>query len=730
MISAHPKSFLKNLCTLTTLASCSYSPVKYSLSLTVWFSQAQERLPLSFYDRSAVLVLPVSDLKVPSKSEMTIFNCLCARSWRKKRQPNNLNTLPSGKGRNGLNTLQVKLEKPAVESSDQENPLNSTSFSVSLPFSIPKTSRCNVKVVNHDSPVNREELEVDYKGEDESDDKSPTKRDMPDIDAQEFQIQRENENPPDSFAAELGSCSKGKMIKDDANEDLDMINSGNLSDPGTKGEHWTSPKLKRSCSSLDTREVLKKIVGQLPSKSQSYEQLQELAAIAKEDVLPGTPMSQTSAMSHFSADKVMLKKCSSSQILPSRSRRLWWKLFLWSHRNLQKPLGVKTRPAHGEAFNQLGGYSSDTLEPSRAKELKRPETPDSFSGEQTEETAHAYKNDDDDIWAYDRFEKGGVGLWPQNQWVAFSMQSSPLQRVDEWMKDLDIDPVDEGEEDTMGTEFPPETSMSVPKSKSFPTTHHSMSLSADVLHANSVIQSLNSSSTVAHISGMGLKVIPTISHFFRLRSVNLSNNSIAHIPNGHLPKGLHVLDLSRNKISNIEGLRELPRLRVLNLRLSKCALLKELYIAGNKINDVEGLHRLLKLTVLDLSFNKITTAKALGQLVANYSSLLALNLLGNPIQSNLGDDQLKKAVCGLLPKLAFLNKQPINLQKARQVATDIVVKASSGSGGSRSGHRKVVKKVGHGGSARSNASVGGQRSKSRLNGKSQQLSNLRIRSPA
>ncbi|KAK7260104.1 hypothetical protein RIF29_25864 [Crotalaria pallida] len=70
---------------------------------------------------------------------------------------------------------------------------------------------------------------------------------------------------------------------------------------------------------------------------------------------------------------------------------------------------------------------------------------------------------------------------------------------------------------------------------------------------------------------------------------------------------------------------------------------------------IQALEELLKLTVLDLSFNKITTTKALGQLVANYNSLQALNLLGNPIQSNISNDQLRKAVFGLLPKLVYLN---------------------------------------------------------------------------
>uniref|UniRef100_A0A453GI81 Leucine-rich repeat-containing N-terminal plant-type domain-containing protein n=1 Tax=Aegilops tauschii subsp. strangulata TaxID=200361 RepID=A0A453GI81_AEGTS len=38
-----------------------------------------------------------------------------------------------------------------------------------------------------------------------------------------------------------------------------------------------------------------------------------------------------------------------------------------------------------------------------------------------------------------------------------------------------------------------------------------------------------------------------------------------NIPPGSLPRVLHSLDMSRNKITNVEGLRELMKLRVLNL---------------------------------------------------------------------------------------------------------------------------------------------------------------------
>lgn len=145
--------------------------------------------------------------------------------------------------------------------------------------------------------------------------------------------------------------------------------------------------------------------------------------------------------------------------------------------------------------------------------------------------------------------------------------------------------------------------------------------------------------------------------------------------------------------------------------ISNCTLIKELYLAGNKISEVEGLHRLLKLAVLDLSFNKITTSKALGQLVANYNSLVALNLLGNPIQNNMGDDHLKKAVSGLLPKLAYLNKQPIKPQRAREVVMDSVAKAALGNSGWRS--RKSVRKVSQGGSISSGGYRNGGRTRSK-----------------
>ena len=127
--------------------------------------------------------------------------------------------------------------------------------------------------------------------------------------------------------------------------------------------------------------------------------------------------------------------------------------------------------------------------------------------------------------------------------------------------------------------------------------------------------------------------------------------------------------------------------------LSNCTAIRELYLAGNKISDVEGLHRLLKLAVLDVSFNRVTTARSLGQLVANYVSLRALNLLGNPVQAATGGDTLRRAVSGLLPRIEYLNRQAVKPQRAREAAKDSVARAALGNGGGWSSRRRPPRRV-------------------------------------
>ncbi|KAM3342507.1 hypothetical protein P3S68_027473 [Capsicum galapagoense] len=626
------------------------------------------------------------------------------------------------------------LVEGSVKSSARTDDSKSSSVVVPLPFG---SSRSNDKVMDHESPVKGDTEEVAYEGEDEHDESLSMKRDNSDFDLQargrssggEYdRSYNEGIRRNCSFQSEMNDQENSKSDKDA--EAVEIVKSGHISDPGFgKVESWASPKLQRSCSDLAMRDMLTKLSGQLSlSKSKSYDEMQKLA----EKMTLGSP---ASVLTHRSADKVMLKKHSSSQLLPSRSRKLWWKLFLWSHRNLQGNGGIQQLPILAKtALNQQGGYSSDTLELGKGMDLSNLGSPGSFTAESLNKGRY-----DKGKKVLDDFE-GVSGFWPQNQWVAFPEESSRFMRINEWVNELPIHPpclIDEHDHVEDDVDIPPypDAGKSPVRNSPLISQYPNINVPEEVAHANTVIRSLNSSSTVAHIAGAGLKVIPAMSHLFSLRSVNLSGNFIVQITPGSLPKGLHALNLSRNKIHTIEGLRELTRLRVLDLSynrisrigqgLSSCTLIKELYLAGNKISDIEGLHRLLKLTVLDLSFNKITTTKALGQLVANYNSLLALNLLGNPIQINVSDDQLRKAVRSLLPKLAFLNKQPINSQKAREVGTEAVAKAALGSS-TRGTHRRATRKVTTGASSsssvhRSSASVS-QKSRHRLRSRSQYLS--------
>uniref|UniRef100_A0A0A9DKS2 Uncharacterized protein n=1 Tax=Arundo donax TaxID=35708 RepID=A0A0A9DKS2_ARUDO len=530
---------------------------------------------------------------------------------------------------------------------------------------------CDTKVVVHAAS------ESARQGLEENHDKASIKRDPSHPDLVAGEDSSETSKNGNSTAPEAREPSLGRMAS------------------------TASPKLKRSCSNIETARSVPKGFD-LPAKSRSYDDLKTLPS-GKLITPSGAPDASPTASvkTSFSADRVMLKKRSSRQVLPSRSRKLWWRLFLWSHRNLHRPGSSATMPTLPSADtdgapHQQEGYTSDTLDAV------------------TVATADAKDK-----------EVAVEGEPIPNQWVAFSAEASSLDRVSAWVNSLgngsfhavDEEDVTEHDDDGAPRSQCPEIVELPTAGKRHPQAKRRTANEA-VSQANSVVQTLNTFSSVAHISGMGLKAVPMIAAFSSLRAVNLLGNFIVHISSGSLPKGLHSLDLSRNKIASIEGLRDLTRLRVLNLSynrisrighgLSSCSAIRELYLAGNKISDVEGLHRLLKLAVLDVSFNKITTAKSLGQLVANYSSLRALNLLGNPVQTNVGEDTLRRAVSGLLPHLEYLNKQPVKPQRAREVVKDSVAQAALGNG-AWSSRRRMSRRVSQspGSSVRSRGREGG-----------------------
>ncbi|KAM0894690.1 hypothetical protein ACQ4PT_024322 [Festuca glaucescens] len=557
---------------------------------------------------------------------MAKIGCFCALLGGSRKKSKNAKKVSCAKRANGHDWQKVK----PVESMDAAPPV------VCRGGSVDSAPARGTKVVAAETAA-----EVACQGRhDDNGDMASTARVLPSVDLVGGRA---------TAATESSSCSSDGGDKDDISDaapDDGMMPAVGRALPSTP------LRLQRSCSNIETaRSGWKALDDTLPpAKSRSHD---DLVALPPGSLLtsPNEPGGASPA-STCSADRVMLRRRSSSQVLPSRSRKLWW-----SHRNLHRPMSSSPLPlppadADDDACRsqqRRDGYTSDTVGSKKSKE---------------DEPASAIPS----------------------QWVAFSAEaSSSLDRVSAWVSTSLIHAEEEEDDDDGIVEVGESSGTTKWPAQAVPARRRN---EAAVQAASSVVQTLNAFSTVAHVSGMGLKVVPMISAFSGLRAVNLSGNLIAHIAAGSLPRGLHTLDLSRNSIGSIEGLRELTRLRVLSLSynriarighgLSSCTAIRELYLAGNKISDVEGLHRLLKLAVLDVSFNRITTAKGIGQLVANYNSLRALNILGNPVQANVGDDTLRKAVSGLLPRLEYLNKQAVKPLRAREAAKDSVAKAALG----------------------------------------------------
>ncbi|KAL6536872.1 hypothetical protein OROHE_012456 [Orobanche hederae] len=272
-----------------------------------------------------------------------------------------------------------------------------------------------------------------------------------------------------------------------------------------------------------------------------------------------------------------------------------------------------------------------------------------------------------------------VGETSSHNWDEVPAKEIWLKRIEEWVTNLQpCGPMEEYEESESPC-YDEDLSKHKALLEEIATALKSeVRVSPGMEAAKRYISSLNASATAAQLTNLGLVVIPFLSAFISLKALNLSGNAIVRIAAGALPRGLHILNLAKNSISIIEGLRDLTRLRVLDLSynrilrighgLGACSALKELYLAGNKISEVEGLHRLLKLNILDLRFNKISTTKCLGQLAANYNCLQALSLEGNPAQKNVGDEQLKKYVQSLLPHLMYYNRQSIKVGTMKDAA--------------------------------------------------------------
>lgn len=344
-------------------------------------------------------------------------------------------------------------------------------------------------------------VETVYEGGDEKDEKFSMRRDVSDLDLQS--------NAECNSPYQNDSTGSGPNHPTQTTPEIPTP-MRQQSNPGTVQEIYkvmSSPTLlKRSCSNIERKSAA--WTDSSVNKSRSYGNLTSLHDRALPNEKPTD--SPSSVKTSCTADRVMLKKRSSSQVLPSRSRKLWWRLFLWSHRNLHRSNWISNvmAPARPESVsdisnNNKGGYTSDTLETSEVVDKK----------------------------------KKKVMADPTNQWVAFSVETSYLDRVSAWVNSIP-NKEDEnygGEDEELGAnmhdEFFYPSLPEVGESSGKNHSHVNKRRGGDeVLQANNIIQSLNILSSVAHISGMGLKVVPVISAFTSLKAVNLSSNFIGKSP--------------------------------------------------------------------------------------------------------------------------------------------------------------------------------------------------------
>jgi hypothetical protein len=353
------------------------------------------------------------------------------------------------------------------------------------PAAAPDVDKCGDRIEPRATDV---AVVVAHKGGDT--DMSAAKRDTLSDDFDFHPHQRPN-NGSDDHGAEkhaTGTVPDAEIAGGGAVPDA-VVMSG--AEEAAAAEVDPSAKLKRSCSNIETKRAGTRHAPDMPVRSRSYGDLKDLpGGVSTDTIWRGVPESSpASAKTSRTADRVMLKRRSSSQVLPSRSRKLWWRLFLWSHRNLHRPWSARSRDA--------GGYTSDTHEEPDRKNKKA------------------------------MVDESPPPPPLPNQWVAFCAENSLCDRVSAWVSSIDSECLrisEDGDQNIEHHDYVAGARAIVVGEASAKSKR--CAASSEVAQANSIVQSLDAFSSVAHISGMGLKVMPMIAPFSSLRAVNLSSNFI------------------------------------------------------------------------------------------------------------------------------------------------------------------------------------------------------------
>ncbi|CAD6204792.1 unnamed protein product [Miscanthus lutarioriparius] len=248
-----------------------------------------------------------------------------------------------------------------------------------------------------------------------------------------------------------------------------------------------SPKLKRSCSNIETKRPGSRAAPEMPARSRSYGDLGNLItglALDTTAAAHGAPeASPASVKTSRTADRVMLKKRSSSQ-----------RLFLWSHRNLHMPRSASTAHQAACSPGRHCGYTSDTFEEGPAADRKNKKV------------------------MVDDSPPPSV----PNQWVAFSAEKAIHDRISAWVSSIESEPPFhiaeeddnyDGEDDEehggeCASERPRHLELGEPSSGKGGHGKSKRCAAADeVVQANTIVQSLNAFSSVAHIQARSSQFI-------------------------------------------------------------------------------------------------------------------------------------------------------------------------------------------------------------------------------
>ena len=139
----------------------------------------------------------------------------------------------------------------------------------------------------------------------------------------------------------------------------------------------------------------------------------------------------------------------------------------------------------------------------------------------------------------------------------------------------------------------------------------------------------HSSVKILKLIGQGLIKIPDLSDFHKLKVLNLSTNKLHNVNKFGELLNLKVIEIINSELKSVEGFRE----------INGCPNIEEICIRHNQISDVCGFEpfsHFNNLQYIDLSYNNLKDFFVSNEL----NSLNAIELVSNPIESVIGLEKI------------------------------------------------------------------------------------------